>query len=87
MNKIYFMLLILSISGSLMAQNDTTQIRCVQSSVPVESMIGNDYSSYQVVVNKQIGNADSRFSFYSMVNYDMYYDSSIPDNYFRNDII
>jgi len=84
--KLILFVLMFFASGILNAQDDTTQSRCVQSSVPVEAMIGNDYSSYQVVVNKQIGSAESRFSFYSMVNYDMYYDNSIPDNYFIQSI-
>ena len=86
MNKIFLVILVLSISATLLAQNDTVQPQCGQSSVPVEVMFGNEYSSYQVVINKQIGGADSRFSFYSMVNYDMFYDSSIPDNYFIQSI-
>ena len=48
-------------AGTIKAQNDTIQTRCVQSSVLVEAMFGNEYSSYQVVVNKQIGSPDSRF--------------------------
>jgi len=84
--KLIIIVLVFLTTGKIKAQNDTTQTRCVQSSVPVEVMIGNEYSSYQVVVNKQIGNADSRFSFYSMINYDMYYDSSVPDNYFIQSI-
>jgi len=54
--------------------------------VPAEVMVGNDYASYQVVINKQIGSPESRFSFYSMINYDMYYADSIPDNYFIQSI-
>ncbi len=73
-------------AGTIKAQNDTIQTRCVQSSVLVEAMFGNEYSSYQVVVNKQIGSPDSRFSFYGMINYDMYYDDTMPDNYFIQSI-
>ena len=84
--RLLLLIIIFFQTGILKAQNDTAQVRCAQSSVPVETMIGNDYSSYQVVVNKQIGSAESKFSFYSMVNYDMFYDNSIPDNYFIQSI-
>ncbi len=80
--KYIILILTIFITGFLNAQADTTQTKSPQSSVPVEIMIGNDYSSYQIVVNKQIGSADSRFSFYAMVNYDMYYDDDISNNYF-----
>jgi len=79
-------ILILLGFGNLQAQDDTTQFQCSQVSVPVEVMVGNDYSTYQVVINKQIGSAISKFSFYSMINYDMYYDDGIPDNYFIQSI-
>ena len=49
-------------------------------------MVGDDYAFYQVVISKQIGSSESRFSFYSMINYDMYYADSIPDNYFIQSI-
>ena len=83
-NKMRIMLLviILSISGILKAQEDDTQTQFIQSSVFVEAMIGSEYGSYQIVVNKQIGSAESSFSFYGMINYDMYHEDSIPDNYF-----
>ena len=62
----------------LQAQDDSTHSQefsgqCSQVSVPVEVMAGDDYAFYQVVISKQIGNPESRFSFYSMINYDMYY--------------
>ena len=81
-----FIAIILLSYGFLRAQEDSIQAVCSQVSVPVEVLIGNDYSSYQVVVNKQIGDAYSKFSFYSMINYDMYYDEDIPDNYFIQSI-
>ena len=83
-NKILIFLLLGFIS--LQAQDDTTQFQCSQVSVPVEVMVGDDYSTYQVVINKQIGSAISKFSFYSMINYDMYYDDDFPDNYFIQSI-
>ena len=89
--KLYLLIIVLFISCSMVAQEDTTQSQkssqqCSQVSVPVEVMVGNDYASYQVVINKQIGSPESRFSFYSMINYDMYYADSIPDNYFIQSI-
>ncbi len=85
------LILLLLSFGCLQGQVDTTQSQgfseqCSQVSVPVEVMIGSDYSTYQVVINKQIGSAISKFSFYSMINYDMYYDNDIPDNYFIQSI-
>ena len=80
------LILILFSFANIKAQNDSTQTQCPQSSVPVEVMVGNEFSSYQVVVNKQIGGADSKFSFYSMVNYDMMYDTNTPNNYYIQSI-
>ncbi len=73
-------------NGVVSAQETDVQPQVTPSSVPVEAMIGNEYSTYQVVINKQIGSAYSKFSFYSMINYDMYYDDEIPDNYFIQSI-
>ncbi|RLD22822.1 MAG: hypothetical protein DRI71_07005 [Bacteroidetes bacterium] len=85
--KVYIFIVLFSfVLGHVYAQNDSTELRQPQSSVMVETMIGNDYSSYQVILSKQIGSADSRFSFYSMINYDMYYDETVSDNYFLQSI-
>lgn len=85
MKHVLLALFLFSIT-SIKAQDLTDQHNCPQSSVPVEVMLGGDYSSYQVVVNKQIGGDESKFSFYSMINYDMYYEETLPDNYFIQSI-
>ena len=83
--KIMLLSLIMT-TGVVSAQETDVQPQITPSSVPVETMIGNEYSTYQVVINKQIGSEYSKFSFYSMINYDMYYDDEIPDNYFIQSI-
>jgi hypothetical protein len=80
--KQFYLVFLFLIASIVNAQETNTQPQITPSSIPVEAMIGNEYSSYQVVINKQIGSPYSKFSFYSMVNYDMYYDDEIPDNYF-----
>ena len=79
-------LVLLLVTSVVSAQETDIQPQIISSSVPVEAMVGNEYSTYQVVVNKQIGSAYSKFSFYSMINYDMYYEDEIPDNYFIQSI-
>ena len=68
------------------AQQDSADYIPAQSTVLVEAVIGNNYNTYQVILSKQIGSPYSKYSFYSMVNYDMYHDENTLDNYFLQSI-
>ncbi len=75
-------LLLLIGFNQLKAQDNNNQY---QPPIPVEIMIGNNSSMYEMVVSKRIMN--SKFNFYNLINYEVDYDELTPNTYFIQSIV
>ena len=83
--KKQFALIIFVLSIGQINAQDTTETQIYQPPIPVEVMIGNNSSMYQMVVIKQIMN--SKFKFYNLTSYEVDYDETTPDYYYLQTII
>ncbi len=64
---------------------DTTDSSVYQPPIPVEIMVGNNSSMYEMVVVKQIMN--SKFKFLNFLNYEVDYDEITPNSYYIQTIV
>ncbi len=82
-NQLALVILILS-AWQINAQ-ETAETPSYQPPIPVEVMVGENSTMYEMVVSKRI--MDSKFNFYNLINYEVDYDETTPNNYFVQTII
>jgi len=82
-NQLAFFILILS-AWQINAQ-ETAETPSYQPPIPVEVMVGENSTMYEMVVSKRI--MDSKFNFYNLINYEVDYNETTPNNYFVQTII
>ena len=82
--KIFTTIILLLIGFNQLKAQDENSTQ-YQPPIPVEIMIGNNSSMYEMVVSKRIMN--SKFNFYNLINYEVDYDELTPNTYFIQSIV
>ena len=73
------------ISGQINAQTETIETQYPQPPIPIEFVVGDNSSTYQSVISRQL--FSSKFSFYNLTFLEVDYDETTPHYYYIQTIV
>ncbi|HAA11677.1 MAG TPA: hypothetical protein DCE41_08260 [Cytophagales bacterium] len=85
MKEIFFIINLMAALNATAQQRDGAYVP-KQPPIPIEVVVGQNSSMYQMIVSKQI-TPGSKFGFFNLINYEVTYDDFAPNSYIIQSIV